>query len=146
MLDLVFLKKQKKEWSILNQVLRNLEKVRKKPEEFISKSLTAKNNMLVDSLRKKLVESQKSQNEIALNTLRLLITEAKNKEISLRAEQKEVGDEDILKIIKKQIKNRSESIPMYEKAGRPETAQKEKLEVEFLQGLLAEYFPNEAGN
>lgn len=102
--------------------------------------------MLVDSLRKKLVESQKSQNEIALNTLRLLITEAKNKEISLRAEQKEVGDEDILKIIKKQIKNRSESIPMYEKAGRLETAQKEKLEVEFLQGLLAEYFPNEAGN
>jgi len=102
--------------------------------------------MIIDSLRKKMIESQKSQNEIALSTLRLLITEIKNKEISLRAEQKELLDEDILKMIKKQIKNRNESIPMYEKAGRTETAEKEKSEVEFLQSLITEFFPNEQGN
>jgi len=103
--------------------------------------------MLIDSLRKKLIESQKSQNEIALSTLRLLISEIKNREISNRAENKElVVDEDILKIIKKQIKNRNETIPMYEKAGRTETAEKEKSEVEFLQSLIVEFFPNESGN
>ena len=33
--------------------------------------------MNLDELRKKMIESQKSQNEIALSTLRLLITEIK---------------------------------------------------------------------
>ncbi len=102
--------------------------------------------MLIDSLRKKLIESQKSQNEIALSTLRLLISEIKNREISNRAENKELVDEDVLKIIKKQIKNRNETIPMYEKAGRTETANQEKAEVEFLQSLIVEFFPNESGN
>ena len=44
--------------------------------------------MNLDILRKKMIESQKSQNEIALATLRLLVTEVKNKEISLRSEGK----------------------------------------------------------
>lgn len=99
--------------------------------------------MNLDELRKKMIESQKSQNEIALSTLRLLMTEVKNREISLRTEGKEVLPEDIYKIIKKQIKNRTETIPMYEKAGRVETADKEKKEVEFLQSLVSEYYPNE---
>jgi len=99
--------------------------------------------MNLDALRKKLIESQKSQDEIALSTLRLLMSEAKNREISLRAESKELASEDYLKMIKKQIKNRNESIPMYEKAGRTETAEKEKKEVAFLQSLLTEFFPDE---
>lgn len=99
--------------------------------------------MNLDALRKKLIESQKSQDEIALSTLRLLMSEAKNREISLRAESKELASEDYLKMIKKQIKNRNESIPMYEKAGRTETAEKEKKEVVFLQSLLTEFFPDE---
>ena len=32
---------------------------------------------------------------------------------------------------------------MYEKAGRTETAEKEKKEVVFLQSLLTEFFPDE---
>jgi uncharacterized protein YqeY len=99
--------------------------------------------MNLDALRKKLIESQKSQDEIALSTLRLLMSEAKNREISLKAESKELASEDYLKMIKKQIKNRNESIPMYEKAGRTETAEKEKKEVVFLQSLLTEFFPDE---
>jgi uncharacterized protein YqeY len=102
--------------------------------------------MIIDSLRKKMIESQKSRNEVALATLRLLITEIKNKEISLKIEQKELLDEDILKMIKKQIKNRNETIPMYEKAGRLETAEKEKNEVSFLESLINELFPNESAN
>ena len=48
--------------------------------------------------------------------------------------------------LKKQIKNRNETIPMYEKAGRTETAEKEKKEVDFIQLLMKEYFPNEISN
>ena len=99
--------------------------------------------MNLEDLRKKLIESQKSQDQVALSTVRLLMSEAKNREISLRGESKEVASEDYLKMIKKQIKNRNESIPMYEKAGRTETAEKEKKEVVFLQSLLTEFFPDE---
>ena len=57
--------------------------------------------MNLEDLRKKLIESQKSQDQIALSTVRLLMSEAKNREISLRAESKEVASEDYLKMIKK---------------------------------------------
>ena len=102
--------------------------------------------MLLDSFRSKLVEYQKSKSEIEVSTLRLLISELKNKEIELKAQAKEVSSEDELRILKKQIKNRNETIPMYEKAGRLETAEKEKKEVEFIQLLVKEYFPNEISN
>lgn len=102
--------------------------------------------MLIDSLRSKLIEFQKSKSEIELSTLRLLISEIKNKEISLKGEDKEITNEDIFRIFKKQIKNRNETIPMYEKAGRIETAEKEKNEVIFIEKLMKEFFPNEISN
>ncbi len=102
--------------------------------------------MLLDSLRTKLIEYQKSKAEIEVSTLRLLISELKNKEIELKGAGKEVSSEDELRILKKQIKNRNETIPMYEKAGRTETAEKEKKEVDFIQLLMKEYFPNEISN
>lgn len=102
--------------------------------------------MILESLRTKLVEYQKSRAEIEVSTIRLLISELKNKEIALKAEGKEVSSEDELRVLKKQIKNRNETIPMYEKAGRLETAEKEKKELEFIQLLIKEYFPNEISN
>lgn len=102
--------------------------------------------MLIDSLRSKLIEFQKSKSEIEVSTLRLLISEIKNKEISLKGENKEITNEDIFRIFKKQIKNRNETIPMYEKAGRIETAEKEKNEVIFIEKLMKEFFPNEISN
>jgi uncharacterized protein len=102
--------------------------------------------MIIDSLRKKLIESQKSQKELETATLRLLISELKNKEISLRAEGKDLTNEDLLKVLKKQIKNRNETIPMYEKAGRIDTATTERKEVEYLESLIKEMFPDELSN
>lgn len=102
--------------------------------------------MILESLRTKLIEYQKSRAEIEVSTIRLLISELKNKEIALKAEGKEVSSEDELRVLKKQIKNRNETIPMYEKAGRLETAEKEKKELEFIQLLIKEYFPNEISN
>lgn len=102
--------------------------------------------MILDSLRSKLIEYQKSKAEVETSTVRLLISELKNKEIELKASGKDVTPEDELRIFKKQIKNRNETIPMYEKAGRLETAEKEKKEVEFITLLMKEYFPNEISN
>lgn len=99
--------------------------------------------MIIEALKRKLIEYQKSQNEVALSTTRLLISELKYKEIALKGEGKELSAEDELRVIRKQIKNRMESIPMYEKANRIETAEKEKKEVLVLEDLIKEFFPNE---
>lgn len=102
--------------------------------------------MIIDALKRKLIEYQKSQNEVGLSTLRLLISELKYKEISLKGENKELTPDDEIRVIRKQIKNRNESIPMYEKAGRIETAEKEKQEVKVLEDLIIEFFPNAPHN
>jgi uncharacterized protein YqeY len=101
---------------------------------------------MVDWLRKKLISVQKSQNEVLISTLRLLIAEFQKKEISLKADGKTITDEEILRILKKQIKNRKETIPMYLKAGRLETAKKEEDEVIVIEGSISELFPSEVLN
>lgn len=97
---------------------------------------------MITILRRKLIDAQKNKDELMSSTLKLLIAEFQKREIALRAESKELSDEEGFRIFKKQIKNRMETIPMYEKAGRAETAEKEKSEVRIIQDLAKEMFPD----
>ncbi len=72
-----------------------------------------------------------------LGTLRLLQAAIKQKEVD---ERTELSNDEILAIIEKQIKQRKESIAAYEKAGRTETAEAEKAEMQ----VLAEFLPEQA--
>ncbi|MBV4395712.1 GatB/YqeY domain-containing protein [Advenella alkanexedens] len=72
-----------------------------------------------------------------LGTLRLLQAAIKQKEVD---ERKELSNDEILAIIEKQIKQRKESISAYEKAGRTETAEAEKAEMQ----VLSEFLPEQA--
>lgn len=68
-----------------------------------------------------------------LGTLRLLLAAIKQKEVD---ERQELSNADITAIIEKQVKQRRESIVAYEQAGRTETAEQEKAEIEVLQQYL----------
>lgn len=68
-----------------------------------------------------------------LGTLRLVLAAIKQKEVD---ERRELSDADIVSILEKQVKQRRESIQAYEQAGRTETAEQEKAEVEVLQEFL----------
>ena len=72
-----------------------------------------------------------------LGTLRLLQAAIKQKEVD---ERKELSNDEILAIIEKQIKQRKVSISAYEKAGRTETAEAEKAEMQ----VLSEFLPEQA--
>jgi len=48
-----------------------------------------------------------------------------------------LGDLDALNVIRKQVKQRQESVQGFEKGGRPDLAEKERKEIEY----LAEYLP-----
>jgi uncharacterized protein len=75
----------------------------------------------------------KSRDTVKLSTLRLLLAAVHNEEIRLR---KELGAEEIQKVITTLSKQRSEAIELYRKGGRDDLAQKEEAELGILQAYL----------
>jgi uncharacterized protein len=75
----------------------------------------------------------KNRDTVKLSTLRLLLAAVHNEEIRLR---KELGAEEIQKVIATLSKQRSEAIELYRKGGRDDLAQKEQAELEILQAYL----------
>ncbi|GAA4408762.1 aspartyl-tRNA amidotransferase subunit B [Advenella faeciporci] len=94
-----------------------------------------------DSLKQTISEeiknAMRAKQSERLGTLRLLQAAIKQKEVD---ERTELSNDDILAIIEKQIKQRKESISAYEKAGRTETAEAEKAEMQ----VLSEFLPEQA--
>ena len=86
--------------------------------------------MIVDDLRFKLFEYQKAKDELRVGVLRYFLSQVKNREIEYRTQKKEMTDEDSFKVLKKEIKNRKESIELYEKIGRNDLLEKEISELE----------------
>lgn len=98
--------------------------------------------MIIDDLKSKLVDFQKSGDTLRLDVLRFLLSQVKNKEIEFRSQHKEMTDEDVFKVIRKEIKNRKESIELYEKISRNDLLEKEKSELDvYLE--FAKLFPFE---
>lgn len=93
-------------------------------------------------MKSKLVDFQKSGDTLRLGVLRFLLSQVKNKEIEFRGQRKEMTDEDVFKVIRKEIKNRKENIELYEKISRNDLLEKEKSELEvYLE--FAKLFPFE---
>ena len=86
--------------------------------------------MIIDDLRSKLVDFQKANDVLRLGVLRFYLSQVKNKEIEFRSQHKEMTDEDAFKVLKKEVKNRKESIELYEKINRVDLLEKEKSELE----------------
>jgi uncharacterized protein YqeY len=84
-------------------------------------------------------EAIKSKNSYRVLTLRSIVSQKKDKEIELRTgNQKEILDTDIVNILNKMMKQRKESIEMYEKGRRQDLIEKEKLEIATIEEFLPE--------
>ncbi len=94
-------------------------------------------------MRAKLIEYMKSRDTERVGVLRMLITAINNKEIDFRTQNLVLEDKHVVKVIKKEIKQRLDSIESYEKGGRQDLADKEKAEMEILKELLTEFAPEE---
>lgn len=71
-----------------------------------------------------------------LNTLRMLKTAMKNAAIEKGGADAVLDDTESSAIIRKQVKQRQDSIEGFEKGGRPELAANEKAEIEILNTYL----------
>ena len=98
--------------------------------------------MLKKQLSEDLIKATKNRNQESINTIRLILASIKDKEIQLRSENKnkEMSDEIIINILKNMIKQRNESIELYEKGNRPELVDKEKKEIDIIKNFLPEQF------
>jgi hypothetical protein len=80
----------------------------------------------------------KSKDKIQISTYRLILAGIKDLDIANRSgpNKKETDDEDIKKLLKKMIKQRSESIEVYKKNNRQDLLKVEEKESEVLSGYL----------
>ncbi len=93
--------------------------------------------MLREKLTEATKEALKSGDKLKLSTLRLMTAAVQNGDIEARTGgRKPLSDEELLGIFQKQIKQRNESVELYEKGGRAELAKKEKDEIEVIKGFL----------
>jgi uncharacterized protein len=84
-----------------------------------------------------LKEAMKAGQKRRISTLRLIQAALKDKDIENRGAGKgEAGEAEILAVLQKMIKQRQESIAIYDANNRPELAAAEREEVEVIQSFL----------
>jgi len=88
---------------------------------------------LKEKISQDLKTAMKAKDVAKRDALRLLSSAFKQIEVD---ERKELSDEDIIKIIQKQIKSRNDSVTQYRDAGRDELAQKELDEIAYYEVYL----------
>jgi uncharacterized protein YqeY len=96
--------------------------------------------MLRDDINNALKDAMKARDERRVSTLRLVNAALKNADIEARGQGKgPLGDDELLGLLQKMIKQRHESIELYEKGGRAELAQQERDEI----AIIAAYLPKQ---
>ncbi len=94
--------------------------------------------MLRDQLNEALKEAMRARDMGAVGTIRLILAKLKEVDIAQRTEanREGVGDDRILSMLQGMIKQRNESIQLYEKGNRADLADKEKAEIVVIQRFL----------
>jgi uncharacterized protein YqeY len=96
--------------------------------------------MLRDDINNSLKAAMKARDERRISTLRLVNSTLKNADIEARGQGKgPLGDDELLGLLQKMVKQRHESIELYEKGGRPELAKQERDEI----AVIAAYLPKQ---
>ena len=82
-------------------------------------------------------EAMKAKDTLRLSTLRLIGAAVKDREIALRGEGRaELGEDDLVALMSKMVKQRQESARAYEEGGRLELAEREQAEIAIIQDYL----------
>ena len=94
--------------------------------------------MLRQELKEALKVAMKAKDENKVSTVRLILAALKDRDIAARGHGnvEGIGDDDIRLMLQAMIKQRRESIALYEKGGRLELAQQEADEIKVIEGFL----------
>jgi uncharacterized protein YqeY len=93
--------------------------------------------MLRDKINDGMKDAMKSQDKLRTSTLRLVNAAIKNADIEARTAGKPpLTDDEMMSLMQKLIKQRQESVELYDKGGRKELADQERQEITIIQGFL----------
>ncbi len=93
--------------------------------------------MLRDDINNAVKDAMRAKDERKLSTLRMVNSTIKNADIEARGQSKPpLSDGDILSVLQKMIKQRQESVELYDKGGRAELAAQEREEIAIITGYL----------
>jgi uncharacterized protein YqeY len=89
-------------------------------------------------------DAMKNGEKDRLSVLRLMSSAIKQKDIDARPSGKgDITDDQIMQLLQTMIKQRRESISMYEKGNRPDLAAKEHAEIEVIESFLPQQMTEE---
>ena len=93
--------------------------------------------MLRDDIHTALTAAMKAQDKARVSTLRLVSAALQNLDIEARTAGKEApGDDSVLSLLQKLVKQREESAALYDKGNRPELAAGERAEIAVIREFL----------
>ncbi len=96
--------------------------------------------MLRERLSDRLRSAMKGREKRAVSTVRLILTAIKDRDIAVRGkgDVDEITDQEILQVLQTMVRQRHESIALYEQGGRLELAEQEAEEIGIIETFLPE--------
>ncbi len=97
-----------------------------------------------EKIKQDLKSAMQEKAEFKLSVLRMLVSAIRNKEISERkGGEAELSDDQVIAVIKSEVKKRKDSAQTYKQGGRDDLAEKEEKEIEILEVYLPEQMSEE---
>lgn len=91
---------------------------------------------IYDSITAGMKAAMLGKDTVTLGALRSLKAALQNAQVAKGNAHEQLSDSEAQNVVRKQIKQREDAISMYEQAGRPELAEKERVEIKALAGFL----------
>lgn len=88
---------------------------------------------ILEQIKLSLTRALKEKDEPAISALRFLLSDLHNEEI---ARQQELSDDEVVTVVKRQVKKHQESIEAFRNGGRADLVQKEEREKAILESFL----------
>lgn len=95
---------------------------------------------ILEQIKLSLTRALKEKDEPAISALRFLLSDLHNEEI---ARQQELFDDEVVTVVKRQVKKHQESIEAFRNGGRADLVQKEEKEKAILESFLPAQLPDE---
>ena len=101
---------------------------------------------LKDKIESNYNNSIKEKDSNSINTLRLIKSAIKDKEIAIRGKQNALTDSDVLSLLQSLVKQRKDSIEAFEKANRNDLIEKELNEIKVIEKFLPKQMDEDETN
>ena len=89
-----------------------------------------------DEIMQAVKDAMKGGEKARLSTLRMVQAKIKDADIAARPARDKIADGEIVDLLARRVKQRRESITLYEQGGRQELADQEQAEIKVIEGFM----------